>query len=121
MYWKKLYQLDPLDQVDNSVPIVVRNSKQELVSGDEALLIWNESYGLLGNKDICFDAEFNQLVSQEVEKCTSLDDTIKCEEISMDEVQRAIKRLQKGKAVGVDERGVQIRRGCDVGEFMLPI
>ena len=91
MYWKKLYQLDPLDQLDNSVSIVVRDAKQELVSGNEALLIWKESFRLLGlddNKDNCFDLEFNQLVSQEVEKCTSLDDTIKCEEISMEEVQK---------------------------------
>jgi len=105
MYWKKLYQLDLLDRMDNSVPLVVRNSKQELVSGNEALLIWKESFRLLGlddSNDTDFNTEFVQLVLQEVEKYTSLDDTTKCEEISIAEVERAVKRLQKGKAVGVD-------------------
>ena len=76
-YWKKLYQLDNLDQVDNNVPLFVRNSSQKLVSGNEALSIWKESFRLLGLDDATsntFSAEFSQHVSQEVERFSALGD-----------------------------------------------
>ena len=76
-YWKKLYQLDNLDQVDNNVPLFVRNSWQKLVSGNEALSIWKESFRLLGLDDATsntFSAEFSQHVSQEVERFSALGD-----------------------------------------------
>ena len=43
MYWKKLYQLDLLDRMDNSVLRLFELPNR--ISGNEALLIWKESFG----------------------------------------------------------------------------
>ncbi len=49
-YWKKLYELDNTQLVDNSLPMVVKNSEGKLVSGVEASKVWMESFANLVEK-----------------------------------------------------------------------
>jgi len=107
-YWKKLYDLDNTQLVDNSIPMVIKNSNGTLVSGMEASKLWMDSFAKLskensdaGDFDQSFYVHINDRINQFQQQSTSTQCTLD-HSITLEEVQKAIKKLKKGKAVGLD-------------------
>ena len=90
----------------------VKNSENKLVSGQEAADVWTESFRKLGLESTDFkdfDSDFYEKVKSTVENLNQESKNSKFNnlpidsEITLEEVKSAIKKLKKGKAVGVDE------------------
>ena len=108
-YWKGLADLDPTNvKSTSSIPLVVKNSENKIVEGLAASQVWMDSFAKLGlessdfkDYDVDFYYQIKQSVNQfQVESFTTnfaLDYPI-----SLEEVGCAIKKLRKGKAVGID-------------------
>ena len=107
-YWKGLYELDNTGDTDSKIPLLVKNSSNQLVGGVEASQVWMESFAKLGLEATDFhdyDSAFYVHIGQEVDKfyLQSFDTKFELDiPISIDEVRIAVKKLKKGKAVGID-------------------
>ncbi len=107
-YWKKLYELDNTQLVDNSLPMVVKNSEGKLVSGIEASNVWMESFAKLGREDsdnTDFNKKFFEHINNQVNKMSLESYNHSCildQPIKLEEVKIAVDNLKNGKAVGLD-------------------
>jgi hypothetical protein len=88
--------------------MVVKNSEGKLVSGTEASKVWMESFSKLGLEGSDFgdyDTAFYSQIKEKVARyqVESFDKKFELDyPISLAEVKKAIHKLKKGKAVGID-------------------
>ena len=107
-YWKALDDLDPTSSNSTSLPLVVKNSANQLVGGSAASQVWMESFAKLGLENTDFkdyDVDFYYQIKQSVNDFyfTSFKNPFALDyPISLEEVRVVVKELRKGKAVGVD-------------------
>ena len=106
-FWHRLYSLDDSNYEDSSLPTFVKNSDGNLVSGKEAEQVWMESFRKLGleNSDFKdFDADFYNRIKAVVQDnpVVAIDNKELDQEITLEEVRKAVSQLKRGKAVGVD-------------------
>jgi hypothetical protein len=107
-YWRRLKRLNAIEDKKN-IPSKIKNENDEwVVDGNGIQEIWAKAFEKLGmqdSKDEKFDEKFATQVREQVEKAVkhkqkmteALDQPIR-----LVEVQSAIKKLKRGKAVGVD-------------------
>ena len=66
-YWKRLYALDNSQQLEDKLPVLVKNSSGILVGGAEAHKIWSNSFSKLGLESTDFD-EFDSKFYYEIKQ-----------------------------------------------------
>ena len=95
--------------MDNRLPMVVKNSAGNLVSGVEASQVWMESFAKLGLEisdsgdfDQAFYVHINSQVRDFQTQSLVSKGSILDQPISLEEVKQAIGKLKRGKAVGID-------------------
>ena len=109
-YWNRLKKLS---EVQNSkkekLPMKMKNNRGEFVEGEEMLKVWAEAFYNLGqeDKESNYDEEFRSETAQivkEIEECMQDDegDPELEKPITLEEVQKGIQLLKRGKAVGID-------------------
>ncbi len=107
-YWKGLYKLDYTQPLEAKIPLHIKNSANCIVGGNEASQVWLDSFSKLGLEksdfgdfDVAFYEQINSQV-RDFEEESRGSQFILDHPITLEEVQDAIKKLKKGKAVGVD-------------------
>lgn len=106
-YWTRLRNMTGLGKGGREVPNEMRKG-EGLVKGEEALGVWRESFEKLGRADggdDRYDREFWQETREMVEewgKQQEVEEGELDEEITPEEVKKAMKELRRGKAPGVD-------------------
>ncbi len=108
-YWRRLKQLSDVDS-KKKLPNKMKNEESEWVVDKKGIEeVWARAFEELGREEVTvgkFDEEFAEQIRERVkEKASVLQNNINDvidQEISIEEVRRAIKQLKRGKAVGVD-------------------
>ncbi len=107
-YWRRLKQLSDVDS-KKKLPNKMKNEENEWVFDKKGIEeVWARAFEKLGEEvtEGQFDEEFAEQIRERVkEKASVLQNNINDvidQEISIEEVRRAIKHLKRGKAVGVD-------------------
>ena len=106
-YWKLLKGLNGKKK-KTQVWDSALNEVGEEVFGDEIKLVWKEAYKKLGGLNLDredFDNNFAKEIEEEIKEMTRKSHDYNDElgkQISLDEVEKIVKRLKNGKASGVD-------------------
>src|SRR6185437_11662965 len=107
-FWKGLYDLDNTNFDDSKIPLLVKNSENQLVGGLEASKVWMESFAKLGREQADFD-DYDSAFYKQIKgvipgfERDSLDIKFELDyPISLEEVRLVVKKLRNGKAVGLD-------------------
>ena len=115
-YWNRLKKMNQREEEKRSaIPKKVRNEENELVEGTAMVKVWEESFRKLGMEDLS-NKEFEEKFATEVRKFVQeleekkdekADDIIQIlnKPIEREEVSKAIRKLKRGKAVGIDRVG----------------
>lgn len=112
-YWKQLKALDPMQQISKNLPDTMMNEAKEMVSGQkEVEEVWAKCFEKLGREECevgAFDEEFAKRVRESVREKVGGGDQkndllgLLDRPIQREEIDRAIKRMCRGKAVGIDD------------------
>ena len=107
-YWKGLYDLDNPVRDNCKIPMLIKNSNGQIVTGNDACNAWIESFSKLGRESSDFsdfDASFYIHIKEKVKQFVNLSYHNECildTPFTLEEVKSAISNLGKGKAVGLD-------------------
>lgn len=107
-YWKGLYDLENPIRNDCKIPMVIKNSNGQIVTGNDASNAWIDSFSKLGRESsdfADFDTSFYVHIKEKVKQFVNLSYQNECildTPFTLEEVKSAISNLGKGKAVGLD-------------------
>ena len=106
--WDGLHELDNTSVDESKIPLLVKNSSNILVGGSDASQVWMESFSRLGLENTDFndyDNDFYAQVKESIKdfEVQSFENKFELDNpITLEEVKLAVRKLKKGKAVGVD-------------------
>ena len=107
-FWNGLMDLDNTTPISSSIPLFVKNSAGVLVGGNEASQVWMDSFAKLGLEKSDFgdyDLDFYHGIKQKVAQYqvdSFKNNFVLDYPIKVEEVKKAVQKLKKGKAVGID-------------------
>lgn len=107
-YWRGLQSLDNTTPSSSTIPLFVKNNLGTLVGGSDASKVWMESFSKLGLEKSDFgdyDTAFYSQIKEKVARyqIDSFDSSFELDyPITLAEVKKAVHKLKKGKAVGID-------------------
>jgi len=112
-YWKQLKALDPMQHTSKKLPDTMMNDAKEMVCGQkEVEEVWAKCFEKLGREECevgAFEEEFAERVRESVRRKAGdvdrKDDLLGLLDrpIQREEIDRAINKMRRGKAVGIDD------------------